>query len=133
MWVKCPNVHGLKQYKFRRLNVLQIGLGTFGTFFQNLAQPGEDEPFITWLLDTCSNKSKSLFGVGVEPVTEHVARLSPTLKELPNATLVEAAIGMRDETVKIHAVTKDFMDCCLERRHKIMTVHFEIVLNLFFI
>ena len=108
-------VFGAQHFRSQRLNILQIGLGTFGTFFQNLAKPGEDEYFLTWLLEAASNKSTGLLGVGVEPVPEHVARLRPILEHLPNASLVQAAIGNDDKRVSMHAITQEHMEACLQK------------------
>jgi len=91
--------------------MLQIGLGTFGTFVQNLTCPEEVYPAVTWLLDATSDKSDGLLAVGVEPVPEHVARLLPLLKHLQNSTLVQAAVTKQDEEqIEVHAMTQDSYD-----------------------
>lgn len=86
-------VVGVQDFHNRRLHFLQIGLGTFGTFLQNLTDANESYVPIKWLLQASSNNSKSILGVGVEPVPEHVRKLVPALNELPNSCLVQAAIG----------------------------------------
>eukprot|EP00418_Pyrodinium_bahamense_P097182 CAMPEP_0179031348 /NCGR_PEP_ID=MMETSP0796-20121207/11024_1 /TAXON_ID=73915 /ORGANISM="Pyrodinium bahamense, Strain pbaha01" /LENGTH=518 /DNA_ID=CAMNT_0020727537 /DNA_START=139 /DNA_END=1693 /DNA_ORIENTATION=- len=82
--------------------MLQIGLGTFGTFFQNLTVPSEVYPGVSWLLEAASNRSRSLQAVGVEPVPEHAERC-----EAAGATLVEAAVGRQDQNVEVHAITPE--------------------------
>lgn len=100
-------VDGLPDFGGQRLNILQIGLGTFGTFLQNLTKPQEVYPVVSWLLEAASNSSTNLLGVGVEPVPEHVERLQPLLRWLPNAALVRAAVGSMDQDVEVHAITPE--------------------------
>lgn len=101
-------VYGKQDFHQKKLNMLQIGLGTFGTFVQNLTCPEEVYPAVSWLLDATSDKSDGLLAVGVEPVPEHVSRLVPKLKQLPNSALVQAAVSREDkESVEVHAMTKD--------------------------
>mmetsp|Transcript_79173 Transcript_79173/g.183710 ORF Transcript_79173/g.183710 Transcript_79173/m.183710 type:complete len:556 (+) Transcript_79173:72-1739(+) len=101
-------VTGKNNFDQSRLNMLQIGLGTFGTFVQNLTCPSEVYPNVSWLLDASSNNSRSLLAVGVEPVPEHVGRLRPLLlQHLPCACLVQAAVGRQDQNVEVYAITQD--------------------------
>ena len=79
---------------------MQIGLGTFGSFLHNLTDPDEVYESIQWLLEACSNSSTSLLGVGVEPVSEHLEKLRPTLLKLPNSSLVRAAVKSGDDAFK---------------------------------
>ena len=52
-----------------RVNVVQIGLGTFGTFIQNLAGRSDEwSNNVKWLLDACSlQRAGRMSGVAVEP------------------------------------------------------------------
>ena len=53
--------------------MLQIGLGTYGTFLENAAASGLGHPAIKWLLDAVSvDRWPEIVGVGVEPIPEHV-------------------------------------------------------------
>ena len=88
--------HGCSDFHGRRLHVLQIGLGTFATFVQNVAETDQRYAAIDWLLLAASNKSPQLRAVGVEPVSEHVDRLVPHLTSLPNVALVKAAVSNRN-------------------------------------
>ena len=81
---KAVPVYGNRDFQGQRLNVLQIGLGTYGTFLQNLAYPDQAHMSIAWLLKAVSDRSNSLLGVGVEPVPEHIGTLRPCLADLPN-------------------------------------------------
>ena len=64
-------LHG-GRFHGKHLNVVQIGLGTFGTFVQNLARE-ESDASIKWLLRACSETyPERLSGVAVEPVREHL-------------------------------------------------------------
>lgn len=89
--------------------MLQIGLGTFGNFLQNLTDPDEVYAPVQWLLEASSNPSCSLLGVGVEPVSEHVERLAPALRELPNSSLVRAAVkgGGDGQSVPVYTITPE--------------------------
>eukprot|EP00416_Gambierdiscus_australes_P036649 CAMPEP_0171105732 /NCGR_PEP_ID=MMETSP0766_2-20121228/63315_1 /TAXON_ID=439317 /ORGANISM="Gambierdiscus australes, Strain CAWD 149" /LENGTH=321 /DNA_ID=CAMNT_0011566663 /DNA_START=11 /DNA_END=973 /DNA_ORIENTATION=- len=100
-------ITGVHDFDQKRLNMLQIGLGTFGTFVQNLTCPSEIYPNVSWLLEASSDSSPGLLAVGVEPVPEHIGRLRPLLQHLPRACLVQAAVGRRNQTVDVHAITRD--------------------------
>ena len=85
-----------QDFKGKRVNVVQIGLGTFGTFVQNLAGD-ECDGCIKWLLEACSERCpESVSGVAVEPVAEHIDHLRIVARRLPNLELVQAAIGQDD-------------------------------------
>ena len=86
-------VIGTHDFKNKRLNILQIGLGTFSTFPENLTDPSAASPVLRDLLESSHNSSTALLGVGVEPVSKHVDRLRPCIKHLPNTTLVQASLG----------------------------------------
>ena len=111
--LRAEIVTGVQHHRGQRLHILQIGLGTFNTFVHNLTDPDEEHWNLTWLLGASSNRSKDLLGVGVEPVPEHVSRLRPALKSLPNASLVQAAIGKGDEKVTVSTVTHEHVLQCL--------------------
>jgi len=102
-------VFGKQDFLQMKLNMLQIGLGTFGTFVQNLTCPEEVYPAVSWLLDATSDKSHGLLAVGVEPVPEHVGRLRPQLINLKNSALVQAAVTSteQDPIVEVHAISQD--------------------------
>ncbi len=95
--LQAETVTGVQHYRGQRLNILHIGLGTFGTFVQHLTEPDEEHWNLGLLLGASSTSSKDLLAVGVEPVPEHISRLRLALTSLPNASLVQAAIGQRDE------------------------------------
>jgi len=101
-------VYGKQDFYQQKLNMLQIGLGTFGTFVQNFTCPEEVNFAVSWLLDATSDNSDGLLAVGVEPVPEHVDRLVPMLKHLRNSALVQAAVtGQDQEQIEVHAITPD--------------------------
>ena len=100
-------VYGNRDFQGQRLNVLQIGLGTYGTFLQNLAYPDHAHMSIAWLLKAVSDQSNSLLGVGVEPVPEHIGTLRPCLEDLPNTSLVQAAVTTEIQSVEIYTVTSE--------------------------
>mmetsp|Transcript_23996 Transcript_23996/g.53143 ORF Transcript_23996/g.53143 Transcript_23996/m.53143 type:complete len:533 (-) Transcript_23996:31-1629(-) len=100
-------VAGMGDFQYRKLNMLQVGLGTFGTFLQNLTNPEEEYAPMRWLLSAASNASCTLLGVGVEPIVEHIESLRPALQQLPNAALLQAAIGRQSDKVTVHAITPE--------------------------
>ena len=59
------------------VHVVQVGLGTFATFMQNLAgRHDEWDPLIGWLLESITeSRPECIRAVAVEPVAEHVRRL----------------------------------------------------------
>eukprot|EP00928_Gymnodinium_smaydae_P014477 TRINITY_DN1530_c0_g2_i1.p1 TRINITY_DN1530_c0_g2~~TRINITY_DN1530_c0_g2_i1.p1 ORF type:complete len:604 (-),score=104.13 TRINITY_DN1530_c0_g2_i1:134-1945(-) len=99
-------IAGVRDFGGARLHILQIGLGTFGTFIDNLARDGGDHPAVSWLLSACSDSTRTLRGVGVEPVLEHIARLGQEVQKLPNASLVQAAIGSEPGEVKVYGLSR---------------------------
>ena len=112
---RAVRVYGKTDFRGQRLNVLQIGLGTYGTFLQNLAYPDQAHMSIAWLLKAVSDQSNSLLGVGVEPVPEHIGTLRPCLADLPNTSLVQAAITTETQSVDIYTVTSDEVRESLEK------------------
>eukprot|EP00928_Gymnodinium_smaydae_P014476 TRINITY_DN1530_c0_g1_i1.p1 TRINITY_DN1530_c0_g1~~TRINITY_DN1530_c0_g1_i1.p1 ORF type:complete len:604 (-),score=96.73 TRINITY_DN1530_c0_g1_i1:147-1958(-) len=99
-------ITGVQNFEDARLHILQIGLGTFGTFIDNLARDGDEYPAISWLLRACSDSSRTLRAVGVEPVLEHIARLGCEIEKLPNASLVQAAIGSEPGAVNVYGLSR---------------------------
>ena len=108
-------VEGVRNFSGKRLNIIQIGLGTFGTFAQNLARPSEAYYPLSWIMEAVSDNSLSMLAVGVEPVPEHVNALRPILKSLPNATIVRAAVGDHGANVTVHTITPETYLRCLEK------------------
>eukprot|EP00927_Polykrikos_kofoidii_P012443 TRINITY_DN15360_c0_g1_i5.p1 TRINITY_DN15360_c0_g1~~TRINITY_DN15360_c0_g1_i5.p1 ORF type:complete len:393 (-),score=66.68 TRINITY_DN15360_c0_g1_i5:68-1198(-) len=98
----------------KKLHALQIGLGTFGTFVQNLAGDWEEwDSTVHWLLDSVSESKPSQFlGVAVEPVAEHVRRLRKlTESRLPHVRLVQTAIGEHESRgTEVHVLTREAHD-----------------------
>ena len=104
-------VEGVRNFHGKRLNIIQIGLGTFGTFAQNLARPNEAYHPLTWIMEAASDNSPSMLAVGVEPVPEHVNALRPTLKSLPNASIVQGCCwGSRCTCNGTHHHTRDILE-----------------------
>ena len=87
-----------------RVNVVQIGLGTFGTFIQNLAGRSDEwSNNVKWLLDACSiQRTGRISGGAVEPVREHVDRLCVLVDRLQFVELVQVAIGEDDGVDNVH-------------------------------
>lgn len=106
-------IHGLQDFEWKRLHVLQIGLGTCSTVVENLANSCNSCGTVAWLLEAASNNSPSLLTVGVEPIPDHLAKLRPFLKSLPNTALVEAAIVRHGSATTIHGITDDKYQRCL--------------------
>lgn len=99
----------------KRVNVVQIGLGTFGTFVQNLA--GEEcDVSVEWLLKACSEQRPEwVTGVAVEPVREHLDRLRPHTCKLPYMELVQVAIGKDDAKDELHFLSDDSYKAALDK------------------
>ena len=106
-WADCPEgdlqglVIGSHNFQGGRLNILQIGLGTFSTFLQNLTDADEAYGELSWLLQASRDSSATLLGIGVEPVPKHVDRLKSRMHLLPNAALVRAAVSKESRCVEI--------------------------------
>ena len=106
-------VWGFQNFQQRRLQVLQIGLGTFGTFLHNACDSDEVYANLTWLLASTSDDSRSMLGVGVEPVPEHISALRPFLELMPNSSLVQAAVSRRESTVDVYSLPLGVYEKCL--------------------
>ena len=74
---------GQDTFNGAKLNFLQIGLGTFGTFIDNLTDVHAASPEISVLLQASQSRSQCLKGVAVEPVPRYAERLSSCLAALP--------------------------------------------------
>ena len=106
---------GSQNFQGLRLHVLQVGLGTFDTFLKNVCDGKETFPLLTWLLEAVSDPSKSLRGVGVEPMPEHVGSLKPFLQHMPNTTLVQAAMSRCEQSVDVYGLPNDAYNECLHK------------------
>ena len=82
----------------KRVQFVQIGLGTHTTFVQNFGGESKDwSPIIAWLGEMMSETRPSrIRGVCAEPVPEIVKALQPALQGLPSVCLLKAAIGEVD-------------------------------------
>ena len=115
-WVP-PQVSGVHTFQGQRLHVLQVGLGTFNAFLRNICDKDEEYPLLTWLLQAVGDQSKNLRGVGVEPVSEHIANLQSSLQQLPNSTLVQAAMSKSKRTVDVYGITPEAYQGYLDEAH----------------
>ena len=98
----CPEDRTQRRFGNQRVNVVQIGLGTFGTFVQNLAEEESDRN-IEWLLGAVSDRDpERLTGVAVEPAPEHLQSLRAPARRLPGMELKQVAIGEDDAEAKLH-------------------------------
>lgn len=95
---------GVTDFAGRRVNVVQIGLGTNSTFMQNLAGPSDEwNDGISWCLEVTSEASpERITGVAVEPMLEHSQALRPIAASLPGVALVQRAIGETDGESMLH-------------------------------
>ena len=100
-------VKGMQNFFGQRLHMLQIGLGTFATFVQELHTYEEkNKCFLSWLLSAVTDNSLLIRAVGVEPREDYVSRLTPLmLKDLPNSSLVQAALVSQNMEVVMHMLT----------------------------
>ena len=98
-----------------KLHFVQIGLGTFGTFIQNLVgRHDEWDKSFAWLLEAVSETRPWMFlGAAVEPVPEHVDRLREQAANLPGVRLVQAAIGDKDGSMELTVLTQAAHDKAL--------------------
>mmetsp|Transcript_51105 Transcript_51105/g.160353 ORF Transcript_51105/g.160353 Transcript_51105/m.160353 type:complete len:286 (-) Transcript_51105:19-876(-) len=114
-WQQRMEVSGDESsFSGRKINAVQIGLGTFGTVIQNLIGSHEEwDPIVGWLMEVVSERNPRRFqGVAVEPVREHIERLrKQAANQLPHFRLVQAAIGEDDvEDVEMTVLTKTAHD-----------------------
>ncbi len=133
------HVFGLQvNFGGKRVNVVQVGLGTNSTFMQNLAgEPHEWDSNTAWLMETVVEKrAERITGVGVEPVEEHLrALLNGPMRRLPRVALVQAALGeVEKEGACVHALTPSARDVLMQkvpRRHRReLSRNLEFLLNM---
>jgi len=100
--------NGLK-FDGKRVNIVQIGLGTFGTFVQNLAgKNGERDGMVAWLLRVLSETQRHMLsGVAVEPVPEHLQRLCVPARNLPKVAMMQVAVGETQGKAEIYVLTSE--------------------------
>ena len=94
-------IHSEHNFRNRFVDIVQIGLGTNSTFIQNFANSCDWDERLEWILQIVKpyrhGDCKSIAGVAVEPVSEHVKALLPWVKKLlPRVALVQQAIGEMD-------------------------------------
>lgn len=94
-------IYGKHNFDNRLVHIVQIGLGTNSTFIQNFANSCDWDERLEWILQIVKpcrhGDCKSIAGVAVEPVSEHVKALMPWVKKLlPRVALVQQAIGEED-------------------------------------
>ena len=94
-------IHGKDDFDNHIVDIVQIGLGTNSTFIQNFTNPDDWDERLDWILQIVKpcrhGDCKSIAGVAVEPVSEHVEALLPWVKKLlPRVALVQQAIGETD-------------------------------------
>ena len=100
------------------INVVQIGLGTHGTFIHNVCgKHHEWDRNIHWILQCVSERQQAkITGIGVEPVGEHVRALQCTAKSAPGVALVCAAMGERNmHAVEVHTLGRRRHDQLLQQ------------------
>ena len=93
----------------RRINVVQVGLGTNTTFLQNLA--GTDHEWdrnIAWLLEVVSDSPlQCITGVAIEPVREHIEVLRTIAsRSMPRVALLQIALGAKNMRSTLHMLSK---------------------------
>ena len=93
----------------RRINVVQVGLGTNTTFLQNLA--GADHEWdrnIAWLLEVVSDSPpQCITGVAIEPVREHIEVLRTIAsRSMPRVALLQIALGAKNMRSTLHMLSK---------------------------
>lgn len=83
----------------KKLNFIQIGLGTNCTFIHNLAGTQKDyNKSIGWYFSPSSeHEPERVLGIAVEPVASLVDAIRPVASRLPGVQLLQAAMGEHDE------------------------------------
>jgi len=106
-------------FKGRRVQVVQVGLGTNSTFIQNLSREWDDwSPNINWLMEALSEtRPRFMSGVGVEPVAEHAHAMQMLAKDdLPQVAVAQVALGNNDKRkVSMHVLTQRKHDEVMEQ------------------
>ena len=101
----------MQDFKGKRINFVQIGLGTNSTFIQNCGgQWHEWDKNIDWLLWACSeHQQDKVRGIAVEPVAELVDALRGPADGIPLVALVQVAMGeceVRCADMQVFSVTE---------------------------
>ena len=104
-------------FKGAKLNFIQVGLGTYSTFIQNLAGTRDDWcSKIDWLFQTSSEQRPwYVKGISVEPVKDIVETFDYIPGCLPGVQLVNAALGESDDSgVQMYSFSRASRDKVLE-------------------
>ena len=115
-------IYGVENFNGRRVNCVQIGLGTYDTVIQYFAKHGEPsdnrDAGIAWLLKSVGDAVLTdPTGIAVEPVAEHVhALLHLVEKSLTGVSLVQCAIGDTDWEAQLHFVPKQVREELLKQK-----------------
>ena len=97
--------HLIQDFKGKKVNVLQVGLGTFGTFVQG------DSGWIRFLFGATSRQFKGpLTGIGVDPVIECILPLTEQAASIGNVALIHGAVGCGTGTRTLFALPHDAED-----------------------
>ena len=103
--LKMPSTYrgfARNDYRGGCVHVLQIGLGTFGTFVQR------DVTWMNTLLEaTTLQYGESVRGIGVDPLEESAGTLEAlALRECPEASILLAAVGEMSGTASLFCLPK---------------------------
>lgn len=98
----------------RRVNIVQVGLGTNSTFIQNLGAERDEWDYNTEVLLGALSETRHDYvtGIGVEPVHEHVNSLLRIAKaKFPHVALVQVALGDKEASGDVvHCLTHGMRD-----------------------
>ena len=87
-------------FKKKKLNFIQIGLGTNCTFVHNLA--GDESDYnnaLAFFFEPSTEKElEHVLGISVEPVARLVENIRPIASRMPGVQLVQAAMGECDQS-----------------------------------
>ena len=99
-----PNTkkHRIKDFKGEEVHVIQVGLGTNGTFIQG------DSRWIRFLLGATTRQFKGpMTGIGVEPVKECMLALTQLAGSNENVALIHGAVGQCSGIRTLYALPHD--------------------------
>ena len=97
--------HPIQDFKGKKVKVIQVGLGTFGTFVQG------DSGWIRFLFGATSRRFKGpLTGIGVDPVIECILPLTEQAASIGNVALIHGAVGCDTGTRTLFALPHDAED-----------------------
>ena len=87
-------------FKKKKLNFIQIGLGTNCTFVHNLAGDKSDyNNALAFFFEPSTEKRlEHVLGISVEPVARLVENIWPIASKMPGVQLVQAAMGECDQS-----------------------------------